>query len=283
MLFIIACTPGNGPTPEARDWEVLPGNYIYDVFSDFTPEGESVLYTGQGSSAFYEYVFPTTGNPDGVFNSLASAPGSIGSYTAFAWYGGYLYTAQSSSIYRYNIAGNNWTTPQSGLTHSISSAQSTADDNGYVYAVTSDGNYLLEYDTSSDNVYYIPSPGLSYSEPRAAWDSQTQRVYLSDYCSTYLYAFNPQDNSFTALTPFPNSNGASDAFCSDRQGHIFTTSGNDGSLTDVWKYTASTDSWEQIKSLPFAPGNSAVCTVSADGYLYIGNGSTQEFARLKVF
>jgi streptogramin lyase len=261
----------------ARDWEVLSSANSSSSFSDFTPAGESVLYTGD----FYEYVFPTTGNPDGVFNSLASAPGSINSYTAFAWYGGYLYTAQSSSIYRYNIAGNNWTTMQSGL--DLADTQSTADDSGYVYAETSDGNYLLKYDTSLNTVQYIDTPTtLPASEPRAAWDSQTQRVYLADYCYTYLYAFNPQDNSFTPLAPFPNSNGVSDAFCSDRRGHIYTTSGSDGSLTDVWMYTAATDSWAQIKSLPFEPGNSAVCTVSADGYLYIGDGSTQ-FARLKVF
>ena len=275
MLFITACTSGNGPTP--KGWEVLSSASNSSEFSDFTPTGKSVLYTGE----FYEYLFPTTGNPEGVFNSLASAPGSIGEYTSFAWYGDYLYTAQSSSIYQYNIAGNSWTTPQSGLAHSISMAQSTADDSGYVYATTSGGDYLLEYDTSSDNVYYISTPGLSSSEPRAAWDSLTQRVYLSDYEYTYLYAFNPADNSFTALTPFPNSDGVSDAFCSDRRGHIFTTNGN-GSGNEVWQYTASTDSWAQITSLPFEPGSSAVCTVSADGYLYIGDGSTQ-FARLKVF
>lgn len=277
MLFIIACSPGGWGDPSSQaDWEVLSSADNSSEFSDFTPAGESVLYTGN----FYEYVFPTTGNPDGFFNSLASAPG-IGSYTSFAWYDGYLYTAQSNSIYRYDIMDDSWTTLRSGLAYSISMAQSTADDYGYVYAVTSGGNYLLKYDAVFDDVIYISTPGLSSSEPRAAWDSLTQRVYLADYTDTFLYALNPVYNSFTALTSFPNSDGVSDAFCSDRRGHIFTTNGS-GTGNEVWQYTASTDSWAQIQSLPFEPGSSAVCTVSADGYLYIGDGGNQ-FARLKVF
>jgi hypothetical protein len=271
----------NNDNPPESNWEVLTVPDMYASFSDFTPQGESVLFGGY--STFYEYVFPTTGNPNGVVNNLAAFPNSIDYYSSFAWYDGYLYTAQSSSIYRYNISGNSWTTPQSGLGYGgFSMSQSTADDNGFVYAGTDDGNHLLKYNTSLNTVQYINTPTtFPASEPRAAWDSQTQRVYLSDYEYTYLYAFNPADNSFTPLTPFPNSDGVSDAFCSDRRGHIFTTNGS-GSGNEVWKYTASTDSWAQILSLPFAPGSSAVCTVSADGYLYIGDSSTN-FARLKVF
>jgi len=278
LMFVLNGCGGPSNGPSSAQWEILPSFSSSSSFSDFTPAGESVLYGGN----LFEYVFPDNANPDGYFNFLSSAPGTIDWYTSFGWYGDYLYTAQSNEIYRYDILDDSWSTVWSGLAHSIGMAQSTADDYGYVYAVTDDGNYLLEYDTVSDNVYYISTPGLSNSEPRAAWDSLTQLVYLSDYEDTSLYAFNPSNNSFTPLASFPNSDGVSDAFCSDRRGHIFTTNGS-GSGNEVWRYTASTDSWAQIQSLPFEAGSSAVCTVSADGYLYIGNGSTGEFARLKVF
>jgi len=33
----------------------------------------------------------------------------------------------------------------------------------------------------------------------------------------------------------------------------------------------------------FSHGDSAACTVSADGYLYFTNGTTGQFARIKIF
>jgi hypothetical protein len=149
----------------------------------------------------------------------------------------------------------------------------------------SESHQLLKYNTAEGTYVYIATPSdLSTGEPRAAWDSQTQRVYLADYDDPNgFYAFNPQDNSFTALAPLPDSHGMSDAFCSDRLGHIFTANSDYQITTDVWMYTAATDTWTKIAPLPFPHGSSAACTVSADGWLYFGDGDNYNFARLKVF
>jgi hypothetical protein len=283
MLFIIACTPGNGPQG-TNTWEMLASLDHPCSFSDFTPAGESVLYTGNGNS-FQEYAFPTTGNPQGVFTDLDDPMDNIEWFVGFAWVGGSLYMVQENTVYNYNFV-DGWSKFVTTLTYRHYESQSTADDSGYVYSLATSDHYLLKYDTTNNTYAYITTPSdLTTSEPRAAWDSQTGRVYLTgSWDSGGFYAFNPVDKSFTALAPLPDSIGMGDAFCSDRRGHIFTTNG-DGSdtATDVWMYTAATDTWSSFTALPFPHGSNAACTVSADGYLYFGNPEISDFARIKVF
>ncbi len=292
MLFITACTPGNGPTGTSTpplivngSWETLAAISTYPAFSDFTPTGKSVLYTGYGSS-MQEFTFPTTGNPLGVFTSLTAPPDSIDYYISFAWIGDNLYMVDGKTVYAYSITGNSWTTPVDGtLTYSHDEAQSTADDSGFVYSLVEGGYQLLKYNTAENSYVYIPTPSdLTISEPRAAWDSQTKRVYLADYdnSTSGFYAFNPVDNTFTALAPLPVSAGFSDAFCSDRRGHIFTADG-DGSSYAFWAYTAATNTWQSITDLPYPHGNNSSCTVSADGWLYFADVGQANIVRIKIF
>jgi len=233
-----------------------------------------------------EFTFLTTGNPQGVFANIEGPIDEIENYVGFAWVSDSLYMVQSHTVYSYNITGDSWTKPVNGtLTNRHSMSQSTADDSGFVYSL-SDSHQLLKYNTNNNTYEYIATPGdLTNSEPRAAWDSQTQRVYLADYSNPNdFYAFNPDDGTFTALAPLPDSNGMSDAFCSDRRGHIFTANSSDSEIAkDVWMYTAATDTWTSFTELPFAHGNSAACTVSADGWLYFGDGNNYNFARIKLF
>ena len=271
-------------TCSTSTWETLVSLSTYPAFSDFTPIGNSVLYTGNGSS-MQQFTFPTSGNPQGVFTSLTAPTASIDYYISFAWVGDSLYMVDGNTIYAYSIVGDSWTKPVDGtLTYNHSMSQSTADDSGFVYSVSDDSNWLLKYNTTDSTYVYIATPvDMTASEPRAAWDSQTQRVYLADYDNPNgFYAFNPDDGTFTALAPLPESNGMSDAFCSDRRGHIFTADGNCSS-TAVWMYTAATDTWTSFPALPFAHSCSAACTVSADGWLYFGSSTGYQFARIKVF
>jgi hypothetical protein len=292
MSFIIGCGSGGwGPTAADTpslildgEWETLAAFSTYPAFSDFTPTGKSVLYTGNGSS-MQEFTFPTTGNPQGVFTTLTAPADGIGYYISFAWVGDSLYLVQDNTVYAYSIAGDSWTKPVNGtLTYSHNQGQSTADDSGFVYSLAEGDKQLLKYNTTNNTYEYIATPDdLTISEPRAAWDSATQRVYLADYStlSSGFYAFNPDDNSFTALAPIPNSSGMSDAFCSDRHGHIFTS--DQGGTRAFWVYTAATDTWTSITDLPYDHGNSSACTVSADGWLYFADPSQTNIVRYKVF
>jgi hypothetical protein len=288
ILFITSCSSDNAPTE--RSWEMLASLPIYPSFSDFTPTGQSVLYAGNGS-VMEEFTFPTTGNPQGVFTALTAPTDGIDWYTGFAWTGGNLYVAYNYKMFVYSIAGDGWTTPVTTLGYKHNNSQSTADDSGFIYSLSFNGGtpYLLKYDTSNDTSVYIPAPADVVlppgNEPRAAWDSTTQRVYLTDYTNTIFYAFNPDDNTFTTLEPFPDdSYGMNLAFCSDRRGHVFTTnSSRSDTATDVWMYTAATDTWTSFTPLPFPHRDDAACTVSADGWLYLGTGTDKNFARIKVF
>ena len=270
----VTCTTGA--------WETLTSLSNTPGFSDFTPAGQSVLYTVNGSS-MQEFTFPPAGNPQGVFTTLTAPTDGIDNYQGFAWVGGNLYMAQGNTVYAYNIAGDSWTTPVTTLTYSHSESESTADDSGFVYSL-SGSHQLLKYNTTNDTYVYIATPSdLSTSEPRAAWDPSTSRVYLADYDDPNgFYAFNPADNTFTALASLPDSSGMSDAFCSDRHGHIYTANSDCSTTKDVWMYTEATDTWTKITPLPFAHGCDAACTVSADGWLYFGTGD-YNFARIKVF
>ena len=290
MLFIVACTPGNGPTGGTSslilngEWETLAALSTGPAFSDFTPAGKSVLYTGYESS-MQEFTFPTTGNPQGVFTTLTAPPDSINNYISFAWFGDNLYMVDGKTVYAYSIAGHSWTKPVNGtLTYSHNQGQSTADDSGFVYSLAEGKHQLLKYNTADHTYVYIPTPSdVTESEPRAAWDSATQRVYLADYStsSSGFYAFNPVYNSFTPLAPIPNSDGMSDAFCSDRRGHIFTSDSAGSRAFRV--YTAATNTWTSITDLPYDHGNGSACTVSADGWLYFADPGQTNIVRYKVF
>ena len=74
----------------------------------------------------------------------------------------------------------------------------------------------------------------------------------------------------------------SDAFCSDHSGHIFTANSDCTVTSAVWMYTAATNAWSQLPSLPFAHGCNAACTVTKDGWLYFGEGDNNNLARLKL-
>jgi len=268
-------------TCTTSSWETLAAYSNQANFTDFTPAGESTLYTGE-SSSMYVYSFPTASVPLGVFTEVAATPVSFNSYDGFAWVGDKLFMAQDNTMYVYDITGDAWSTPVTNLTHTHNMSQATGDDSGYVYSMATSTAQLLKYNTVNNTFVYIDAPDdvLSTSEPRAAWDSKTKRVYLMDYnTSTAFYAFNPADNTFTLLADMPLGSESTDAFCSDRRGRIFT---GDHISSSMYMYTAATDSWDTIPAPPFAIGNSPACTISADGWLYLSN-SGGDFARIKVF
>jgi hypothetical protein len=279
--ILVTCT--------THTWEALADLSNTPAFSDYTPQGQSTLYTANGDTQ-QVFSFPTTSDPLGVFSNITSTTDLSDNYLGLGWVGNNLFVAEGSNMLVYSISGDTWSSHETNTDYSHGDAESTADDSGFVYSVASttlSTTALLKFNTANSTFEYIAAPAdLTTSEPRAAWDSSTKRVYLGDYYNPDgIYAFNPADNSFTALASLPDAAGLSDAFCSDRRGHIFTANSDcaGSGTTAVWMYTEATDTWSEFVSLPFDHGCNASCTVSADGWLYFGDGDGLNFARIKIF
>ena len=271
-------------TCEPRGWEPLAPLTDSPNFSDFAPAGQTALYTAN-SSTLQSFTFPVTATPMGVFATLAAPPQSIGIYSSNAFVGTNLHILDGTSVFSYAIGTNTWTTPVNAtLTHALSQSQSTGDDSGFVYSRATDFT-VVQFKIADGSVAYITGPAdLTTSEPRAAWDSDSKRVYLGDYNDSTgtLYALDPTTGTLTKLTSFPDAAGLSDAFCSDRKGHLYTANSGNGISTTPWMYTVATDTWAKLPSLNYVYGSSEACTVSADGWLYFGDGDANKLQRLKL-
>jgi len=281
-----------------RTWEVLQGfdenpdgGLQWPSFSDFTPAGETAVYAGgaTGTNPFQVFTPPDAGGPLGSWSNLSVPDGGVfvfDYYVGFARSGGALYMMDSTNLYAYDIASDTWTVPiDGGLPYGLSSAETAADDDGFVYANAHDGgeSVLIQYEPADGGLRYFFGPGdIGASEPRASWDTQTRRLYLAEQSTptSNFYAFDPADGGYTTLTNLPGPDGFNDSFCADRVGHVFTATNS--SVSDFWMYTAATNTWLRLMDLPFPHGDSATCTITADGWLYFGNGNTGQVARYKL-
>mgnify|MGYP001582428471 CR=1 FL=1 len=82
------------------------------------------------------------------------------------------------------------------------------------------------------------------------------------------------------MTPIPESQ-LNDIFCSDRSGHIYAAGGSSG--TSMYQYDIATDVWAAIPALPSDHGNNGSCTVSYEGWLYVGTGSNYKLHRIELY
>ncbi len=277
-----ACTPTFLCTAGAcapRTWEILAGHGTSTPgFNDFTRAGQTAVFNLDGSAL--EIYSPA----DDTWTALAAPPDSMGEWPGTAWIGDSLYVIKNSSVYGYSIPTDAWAKIVDGTVPGTDSSQSTGDGSGSVYALASDGSHsIVQFNTSDGSVNLFAGPTDLGDEPRAAWDGLTRRVYLGDYSVTKLYAFDPAGGTLAPLTDFPDGSGMSDAFCSDRRGHIYTTDSACSGVRAMWVYTVATGLWELIPELPFDHGCDAACTVTADGWLYFADGDGGNFARIPLF
>lgn len=258
----------------ARTWEVkasTPINYCPGL-TDFIPAGQTSVYA-------LEYLAFAVYDPaSDAWAALANAPLSMGCFPGTARMGDTIYTIKAGGVYGYSISSGVWTTNVASGLQDTWAGQSTGDDSGFVYAMTSGGTgTILQYDTATGTVNTFAGPADVTGEPRAAWDSLTKLVYLGDFSNPLFYAFDPATGAVISLAPSPEPG---DAFCSDRRGHVFRTGSNCSGSQTVWAYTAATGTWARLPDLPFDTGCNAACTVSSDGWLYFaGDGN---FARIAL-
>jgi hypothetical protein len=235
--------------------------------SGYLPGGGSATMYVLDSSAMAQY---TTSSD--TYTTLTGPPTSFSSWPSVAWFGNALWAMTGTSVLRYDIPTDTWTTPATGLIVATSS-QTTNDDAGHIWGYTSD-SALLEYDTTSSTTmtYTLPTP-TSFIEPRIVFDSCSGLLYLTSYATTSFYSYDPATGTQTALTGLPGGLEFQDGFCGDRSGHIYAAT--DGS--PMYEYTISTDTWTALPSGGLTGTVESACGVGADGFLYAtdpGAGST---------
>jgi len=260
-------------------WQMLaatPNTNMYN-FEDYAPTWDGKVYAAPNGSATYSF------NPQfDIFSAALSGMPNYAYWNSLVPDGNYLYVISAGSVAKYDIAADTWTTPLNSVVDN-SYSLSAKDASRIIWSVTTESTpRIIKYDIAANTVSYIAS-GLTgvTNEARVAWDPTTNKLYIGpSFVGGAFYSFDIKTSTLTTLAPHPESY-MNDIFCSDHSGHIYA--GGDPNSTPnstMWQYTISTAAWAQIPNLPFDKGNDGACVVSADGWLYVTNAESTNFARI---
>lgn len=117
--------------------------------SSMAYDGSRYIYVNRGGSTTTIYRFDTQGSSGAKWSTMAVAPATLGAGAELLIKDGYIYTMRglnvaSNPFYRYDIAGNSWST-MAPLSVTVNTDGFLADGNdGYIYAargVNTDGFY----------------------------------------------------------------------------------------------------------------------------------------------
>lgn len=232
-------------------------------FSEAGPTGAGVFYALL-SSTLSRYA--TTAN---TWTTMAAPPVSTGSWVSPAWVGQYLYAITNSGgvgvVLRYDTLANTWTTfNPAGMPAVHQNTPTVHDDSGYLYALTTAGN-LVKYAIADNAWTTLTTTVGSTSDPVMIFDSCSQLIFVGP---TWSGSTVKSVNTVTgATTTVANAPGAvSDAFCTDRSGHIYSA-GSSGAA-HFYQYTIATNTWLTMPTPPLSSTSVGSCTVAEDHYLY---------------
>jgi hypothetical protein len=189
-----------------------------------------------------------------------------------------LYFVRSGNVFAYNTTSDAWSTVAS-VPGADDYNMSESDENGVVYGYDASSGDIIGYDTVSDTTTSWPTGLSGLSEARLGYDPGTRAMYFGAYPEPYLYKLDLTSGVVTSLKSISEYQ-LSDIFCSDRSGHIYVA--GDSSGTTMWQYDIASDTWNALPDLPSEQSNNGSCTVSEDGYLYVGTGSYLQFYRLAL-
>jgi hypothetical protein len=198
-------------------------------------------------------------------------------WNAMAPFEDQLYSISNSHVYRYTPADDAWET-LTAIAGSDDYNMTESDEDGNIYGHTSDGNIVI-YDAVGGGLTYVSTPFGSQYETRMGYDPTGPALYFGGFGTPNLYRYDIASGDVTEVEPIPEDQ-LNDIFCSDRSGHIYAAGGSSG--TTLWQYTTATDEWAPIPDLPSDHGNNSHCTVSEDGWLYVGTDASS-FYRLELY
>lgn len=253
-------------------WEILqtaPSN----VFSLMTYMTGDFPYLWNASGDYLSFYDPTNDDweyitaltpYDGIMKSMAPVQDM-------------LYMVRNESIYHFDPNTETWQTLNS-YSGGDDINQTTSDYHGRVYGYASSGS-IIEYDIESDTVQEYATGLGSLYETRIAYDPTEESLFFGAYNSDKLYQYDLNTQTLSEKTSIPES-PLNTIFCGDRSGHLYVAGGYFGKT--MWQYTMATDSWQQLPDLTFDHGNNGSCSVSEDGYLYVGFGSLLRLQRISL-
>jgi hypothetical protein len=214
----------------------------------------------------------------GTWTTLSAAAPYSSAWTSMAPVGDELYMIRNNNVYQYTPSTDTWTTV-TAISGDDDLNMTESDQFGVVYGHTASGQ-LVEYDTITGALTTTTTGYGSQYETRLGYDPISRAIYFGAYDQPNLYKFDLSTKAVTEMASHPEGE-LNDVFCSDRSGHIFAAGGFDGST--MYQYTVATDTWEPIAELPTYHGFNGSCTVSGDGWLYVGTGSHGMFYRLELY
>ena len=293
--MVVSCDPVSGlvlDSTDCDDEKALIGPTCFVGFDgtfgktwETLASGDDALYSLQSFHRLDEgaifNMYPQVGYSYDIatnsWSTIASGPFARVWYQ-LAPYDGMLYGMAYNDIHSYDPATNTWT-ELAAFTGTDDYAMTESDENGMIYSYNDEGE-LITYDALKGTVSYEDLGLGDLYETRIAYDPIDRALFLGAYYEPYLYRYDLTSGTVTEMTSIPESQ-LNDIFCSDRSGHIYAAGNSSG--TTMWQYDIDTDAWSQLPDLPSDHGNNGTCTVSEDGYLYVGTGSGQAFYRIDLY
>jgi hypothetical protein len=201
---------------------------------------------------------------DGWTPLVTAGPGAL-TWFSMAPVDGDLYGVRTGQIHKYRPWTQEWEVLNT-YTGTDDLNMTESDEFGHVFGHTQEGD-IIDYDVGSDTVTQYPTGLGGMFETRMGYDPGTRALYFGAYNEPDLHKFDLMTLEASTLTPIPESQ-LNDIFCSDRCGHIYAAGDLTG--TTMFQYDVATDTWSPIPDLPTDHGNNWTCTVSEEGYLYVG-------------
>ena len=190
-----------------------------------------------------------------------------------------LWMVRNDTVYMFSPQTEQWSI-KGAYTGGDDTNQTVADYDGKVYGYSNSGE-IVQYSIATEMVSQ-ESTGLgSLLETRMVYDPGEHALFFGAYDEPYIYRFdlnsNTLDTNPVATVPEDRLNTI---FCGDHSGNIYVAGGAFG--TSMWQYNIASQAWTSLPDLPQDHGNNGSCTVSEEGYLYVGTGSLLRLFRLPL-
>ncbi len=243
------------------------------------------VISGDTSSNFFRYSISDNSWTGSSVSNLTSVP-SIGALSINIRNGSDndIYVVRgtggpSTSLYKYSISGNSWTTLTSiGATIGYGSSAIRYGTENYIYYIpSSNSSAFYRYSISGNSWTTLTSaPGTIMNGSAMIRNGSDDDIYVTQGASglgTGFYKYSISGNSWTTLTSLPA--GISDGSSMIRNGsddYIYVTRGNNS--TGFYRYSISGNSWTTLTATPLGLSyGSAVIRNGSDNDIYVTRGN----------